>query len=38
VIVVDAGRIVQRGPHRVLVAQPGRYAELYASWSAQHGS
>jgi ATP-binding cassette, subfamily B, bacterial len=35
VIVVDAGRVVQRGPHRALVAQPGRYAELYASWSTQ---
>jgi putative ABC transport system ATP-binding protein len=35
VIVFDQGRIVQRGPHAVLVAQPGRYADLYASWAAQ---
>ncbi|MFL6137614.1 MAG: ABC transporter ATP-binding protein [Frankiaceae bacterium] len=35
VIVVDAGRVVQRGPHRELVDRPGRYAELHASWSAQ---
>jgi len=35
VIVFDQGRIVQRGPHEVLVGQPGRYADLYASWAAQ---
>ena len=35
VIVFDAGRIVQRGPHADLVAQPGVYADLYASWVAQ---
>jgi putative ABC transport system ATP-binding protein len=35
ILVVDKGRIVQRGPHRVLVAQPGRYADLYASWIRQ---
>jgi ATP-binding cassette, subfamily B, bacterial len=35
VIVFDHGRIVQRGPHAELVTQPGRYAELYASWAAQ---
>jgi putative ABC transport system ATP-binding protein len=35
VIVVHAGRVVQRGPHRDLVGVPGRYAELHASWSAQ---
>jgi putative ABC transport system ATP-binding protein len=35
VLVFDAGRIVQRGPHAVLAAQPGRYADLYASWAAQ---
>jgi ATP-binding cassette subfamily B protein len=37
VIVVDRGRVVQRGPHRELVAQPGTvYAGLHASWVAQH--
>ena len=35
VIVVDAGRIVQRGRHRDLVAEPGVYARLHASWSAR---
>jgi putative ABC transport system ATP-binding protein len=35
VIVFDAGRIVQRGPHSVLVDQEGVYADLHASWIAQ---
>ncbi|HEX5496397.1 MAG TPA: ATP-binding cassette domain-containing protein, partial [Mycobacteriales bacterium] len=35
VIVVDDGRIAQRGPHDTLVAEPGPYARLYASWAAQ---
>ena len=35
VIVFDRGRIVQHGPHTELVAVPGVYADLYASWSAQ---
>jgi ATP-binding cassette subfamily B protein len=35
VIVVDAGRIVQRGRHADLVAVPGVYARLHASWSAR---
>ena len=38
VIVVDAGRVVQRGSHAELVAVPGRYAELHRSWSANKGS
>ncbi|HEU5159658.1 MAG TPA: ABC transporter ATP-binding protein [Streptosporangiaceae bacterium] len=37
VIVFDKGRIVQRGPHRALVAEPGVYQRLYASWSAHGG-
>ncbi len=37
VIVVDHGRIVQRGPHRELVTQAGSvYAGLHASWVEQH--
>jgi putative ABC transport system ATP-binding protein len=32
VIVFDAGRIVQRGPHVELVAQGGVYGRLYESW------
>jgi ATP-binding cassette subfamily B protein len=36
VIVVDAGRIVQRGPHPALVADAESiYAKLYASWLEQ---
>jgi ABC-type multidrug transport system fused ATPase/permease subunit len=36
VIVVDAGRIVQRGPHATLVQEPDSiYANLYASWLEQ---
>jgi len=38
VVVVDRGRIVQRGPHPELVRQPDSvYAGLYASWVAQQG-
>jgi len=37
VLVFDAGRLVQRGPHAELVARPGVYADLHASWiSAAH--
>jgi ATP-binding cassette subfamily B protein len=36
VIVVDRGRIVQRGPHRSLVLEPESiYGRLYASWLEQ---
>ncbi|MFW6774648.1 ABC transporter ATP-binding protein [Nocardioides sp. CPCC 205120] len=36
VVVVDAGRVVQHGPHAALVAQPdGVYARLHRSWVAQ---
>jgi ATP-binding cassette subfamily B protein len=35
VVVVDRGRIVQRGPHHDLVGRPGVYAGLHASWMAQ---
>ncbi|MGX6604911.1 ABC transporter ATP-binding protein [Micromonosporaceae bacterium Da 78-11] len=36
VIVVDAGRVVQRGPHSELVKQTDSiYAKLYASWLEQ---
>ena len=37
VIVVDHGRVVQRGPHHELVTQEGSvYAGLHASWMSQH--
>jgi ABC-type multidrug transport system fused ATPase/permease subunit len=36
VIVVDRGRIVQRGPHAELLRDPSSvYAKLYASWLEQ---
>ena len=35
VLVVDRGVVVQRGTHAELVARPGTYADLYASWRAQ---
>ncbi|MFG2086071.1 MULTISPECIES: ABC transporter ATP-binding protein [unclassified Spirillospora] len=35
IIVFDAGRIVQRGSHADLVAEPGVYADLHGSWIAQ---
>ncbi|WP_232295506.1 ABC transporter ATP-binding protein [Parafrankia sp. EUN1f] len=34
VIVVDAGRVVQRGTHADLVAVPGVYRRLHESWAA----
>jgi ATP-binding cassette subfamily B protein len=36
VIVVDRGRIVQRGPHHMLIREPDSvYGRLHASWLAQ---
>jgi ABC-type multidrug transport system fused ATPase/permease subunit len=35
VVVVDRGRIVQRGRHRELLAEGGVYGRLHASWAAQ---
>ncbi|MEV0596508.1 ABC transporter ATP-binding protein [Nonomuraea cavernae] len=32
VLVFDDGRLVQRGAHEELVARPGVYADLHASW------
>jgi len=38
VVVVDRGRVVQRGPHARLVAETGSvYAGLHDSWVAQQG-
>ncbi|ABW11363.1 ABC transporter related [Parafrankia sp. EAN1pec] len=34
VVVVDAGRVVQRGTHMELVAVPGVYRRLHESWAA----
>jgi putative ABC transport system ATP-binding protein len=35
VLVVDAGVVVQRGPHAELLQQDGVYAQLHASWVSQ---
>jgi ATP-binding cassette, subfamily B, bacterial len=35
VLVFDAGRVVERGRHRDLVAAGGAYARLHSSWAAQ---
>lgn len=37
VVVMDRGRVVQRGSHGALVAEGGVYGRLHASWVAQHG-
>ncbi len=37
VLVVDGGRVVQRGPHAALVDAPGPYARLHASWRRSSG-
>jgi len=34
ILVVDTGRIVERGTHDELLATGGRYAELYREWEA----
>ncbi len=34
ILVIDAGRVVERGAHEQLVAAGGRYARLYAEWEA----
>ncbi len=38
VLVVDAGRVVQRGSHAELVDVPGVYAGLHASWRRSSGA
>ena len=38
VLVIDAGRVVQRGTHAALLAQGGVYGRLYASWDAQRAA
>jgi ATP-binding cassette, subfamily B, bacterial len=37
VVVMDAGRVAQRGTHAELVREGGVYGRLHASWVAQHG-
>ena len=38
VVVVDAGRIVELGPHRELVGQGGVYSRMHRSWAAQQSN
>ena len=38
VIVVDGGRVVERGPHSDLVDAGGVYSTLHASWVSQQGA
>jgi ATP-binding cassette subfamily B protein len=38
VAVVDEGRLVETGTHAELIAQGGRYAALYSSWSGRFGA
>jgi ATP-binding cassette subfamily B protein len=35
IVVVDLGRIIEVGTHDELVAEGGRYAEMYATWVRQ---
>ncbi|MBN9738869.1 MULTISPECIES: ABC transporter ATP-binding protein [unclassified Pseudonocardia] len=37
VVVLEAGRVVEQGPHDELVAAGGRYARLWAAWSGARG-
>lgn len=34
VVVLDAGRVVESGPHEQLLAADGKYATLWSAWSA----
>jgi ATP-binding cassette subfamily B protein len=34
IVVVDDGRIIETGSHAELIAQGGRYAEMYETWTA----
>ncbi|WP_066587491.1 hypothetical protein [Corynebacterium provencense] len=33
IVVMEAGRVVELGSHKELLAARGRYAELWAAWS-----
>ena len=37
IVVVDQGAIIEIGSHDELVAQGGRYAEMYATWTSHSG-
>jgi len=38
IIVVEDGRVIERGSHDQLVARGGRYAEMYATWMSHTDS
>lgn len=37
ILMIEAGKIVERGTHGSLLAKNGRYAELYRTWFAKDG-
>ena len=34
IVVIDDGRVLESGPHDELVAEGGRYADMYATWTS----
>jgi ATP-binding cassette, subfamily B, bacterial len=34
IIVIDDGRVLESGSHDELVAEGGRYADMYATWTS----
>jgi len=36
ILVIDAGKIIERGNHNELIAQSGKYAHLYEQFSSHH--
>ena len=34
IVVIDDGRVVESGSHDELVAEGGRYADMYATWTS----
>ena len=35
IVVIDDGRVLESGSHDELVAEGGRYADMYATWTSQ---
>ena len=34
IVVMDDGRVLESGSHEELVAEGGRYADMYATWTS----